>query len=161
MSDIIVNTDDIKRLAAKYANVGPIVQQETTKGVTRSVIAIEGDAKRLAPVDRGQLRRSLTHEVKASGRDVVGTAGTNLLYARFVEEGRRPGKMPPIAAIAGWASRHGIEPDAAFLIARSIGRRGTKPRPYLKPAFEKNRALINRELGPVLLRRISDRLAAR
>ena len=161
MSDIIVNTDDIKRLAAKYANVGPIVQQETTRGVTRAVVAIEGDAKRLAPVDRGQLRRSLNHEVKASGRDVVGTAGTNLAYARFVEEGRRPGKMPPVAAIAGWAARHGIEPSAAFLIARSIGRRGTKPRPYLIPAFQKNRALINRELGPVLLRRISDRLAAR
>ncbi len=148
-------------MAQKYANVGPIVQQETTKSMARAVVAIEGDAKRLVPVDRGTLRRSLTHEVKASGRDIVGKAGTNLDYARFVEEGRSPGKQPPTSAIAGWAARHGIEPGAAFLIARAIGRRGTKPRPYLKPAFAKNRALISRELGPVLLRRISDRLAAR
>jgi len=144
MSDIIVNTDDIRRLAAKYANAGPIVQQETTKAMNRSVIAIEGDAKRLAPVDRGQLRRSLTHEVKASGRDVVGTAGTNLAYAKVAEYGFAAGQHP---------GRHALNPRRPY--------KGRRPHPYLNPAFEKNRALINRELGPVLLRRISDRLAAR
>ncbi len=137
------------------------MQDELTRGMTRSVIAVEGDAKRNAPVDRGQLRRSLTHTVKASGRDIVGTVGTNLLYARVVEEGRRPGSQPPTAPIAAWATRHGIPTTAAYVIARAIGRRGTRPRPYLKPAFEKNHAVISREMGTVVLRRISERLGAR
>ena len=156
-----MDTREIKQMASRYQNAGPVVQDELRRGITRSVIQIEGDAKRLAPVDRGQLRRSLTHEVTASGRDIVGKAGTKLEYARFVEEGRGPGKQPPVATIAGWASRHGIPEASAYLIARAIGRRGTRPRPYLKPAFDKNRAAIGRELGPVTLRRIMDRIGAK
>ena len=45
-----------------------------------------------------------------------------------VEHGRAPGRMPPIGPIELWLRRKAGVTDrsAAFLVARAIGRRGTK-----------------------------------
>ena len=87
-------------------------------------------------------------------------------YAFFVEYGRRSGKFPPIEDIVGWlkkktSTRKGIKnafesaaahekmtPERylrslAFLIARSIARKGTKPHPFFAPAVEKNKGAIS------------------
>lgn len=56
-------------------------------------------------------------------------------YWKYVEYGRRPGKMPPINAIEQWVKVKPVVPNAingrvpdtkqlAFLIARKIGREG-------------------------------------
>jgi hypothetical protein len=54
-------------------------------------------------------------------------------YFKNVDEGRRPGKMPPTKPIQKWADRRGIRiknttsQQTAFVIARSIGKKGIKP----------------------------------
>ena len=54
-------------------------------------------------------------------------------YFKYVDEGRKPGKMPPIKPIQSWVSKRGIIianqtlSQTAFVIARSIGRKGIKP----------------------------------
>ena len=74
-------------------------------------------------------------------------------YWRWVDEGRKPGKMPPVDKIAQWIAHKGIpiraqvkatplkrkskktlservrsrQRSVAFLIARSIGKKGTRP----------------------------------
>jgi phage gpG-like protein len=136
------------------------------------VTMIEGAAKKTVAVDTGNLRRSITHEVTASGGFIVGRVGTNVPYAKVVEEGRAAGSaMPPPGVLLGWMRRKGIPVDEMFigrndvgditgsakvgggyhgieyLIARAIGKRGIKARPYLKPALQNNMAAINREFG--------------
>lgn len=87
-------------------------------------------------------------------------------YAFFVEYGRRSGKFPPIDSIIAWlkkktstskglknafASAAAFEGKSvekyrrsiAFLIARSIARKGTKPHPFFAPAVEKNKKQVN------------------
>jgi phage gpG-like protein len=123
------------------------------------VILIQNDARILAPVDTGRLRNSIAHEVTASGQSVTGRTGTNVQYGPVVEYGRAAGSaMPPAGALSGWMSRHGIEASAEFAIRRSIARRGIRKRPYLKPALDKNRAAISREMDTIL-RKIAERLA--
>ena len=166
---------EINRMAARHKGAEAIVQEEIRAGVMRSVIQIEADAKRRVPVDTHTLQRSLTHEVTTKGRDVTGRAGTNLSYAETVETGRDPGKMPPAGVLVGWMGRHGIPlaPDGVapkknkagyyqveFLVARAINSR-KKANPYLKPAFDKNRAAITRERGTAVPRRILTRLGSR
>jgi HK97 gp10 family phage protein len=158
--DMHFDMSSLNALAQKYEGADGVVRDEVRKGITRSVIQIEADAKRLVPTDTHHLQRSLTHEVTASGRDVTGRAGSNVNYARFVEEGRRPGRMPPPAALEGWARRKTGSISAAFLIARAIGRRGTRPQPYLKPALDRNRQAIGREMGVAVPKRILARLKA-
>lgn len=63
-------------------------------------------------------------------------------YALYVEFGRKAGKRPPSDNILEWVINKGIATldsgakSVAFLIARSIGRKGSKPHPFLFPAFE-------------------------
>ena len=74
-------------------------------------------------------------------------AGFPTIYAYYVEFGRRAGKWPPFRFIYEWVRvRHMAADDEqarsiAFLIQRSIGKKGTKPHPFLRPAFEKNKRL--------------------
>ena len=49
----------------------------------------EGAAKRFAPVDTGNLRRSITHELGRRGFDRYVRIGTNVDYAVFQELGTR------------------------------------------------------------------------
>jgi hypothetical protein len=65
-------------------------------------------------------------------------------YAQFVEEGRRKGaKQPPSTAIKEWIQQKGISKPSkysldsfAFVIARSISRKGIKPRPFIQTTVD-------------------------
>ena len=48
-------------------------------------------------------------------------------YLTFIDQGRKPGKMPPVQAIANWAKIKGINPEAAWPIAVNIMKFGIKP----------------------------------
>lgn len=57
-------------------------------------------------------------------------------YGRFVLEGRAPGKQPPLSKIKEWTRIRGISEDAAFPIARKIGKEGIKPFNFLAPFYQ-------------------------
>jgi len=59
------------------------------------------------------------------------------LYAWVIDTGRRPGaKMPPPSALYGWLEKKSIPLSAAFPIARSIGVKGIKARPWIDAAID-------------------------
>lgn len=70
----------------------------------------------------------------------------------YVEMGRAPGKMPPIAAMEPWTSRHLGDASLAFVVARSIGRRGIKARPvmYAPGALERMGEIMQKHLMKAL-----------
>lgn len=65
-------------------------------------------------------------------------------YWKYIENGRKPGKWPPIKAIQRWIEIKPVLPrpmsngklpttaQLAFLISRKIGLEGIKPRPLLE-----------------------------
>jgi len=53
------------------------VEDAINKALTASALVVEGTAKNLAPVDTGNLRNSITHEVESNEARV----GTNVEYA--------------------------------------------------------------------------------
>lgn len=116
---------------------------EMLSGMRRATLLVQTDAKKLAPVDTGRLRASITPDVRVEGRQVIGVVGSNVLYAPYMETGTRP-HWPPQAALETWARRHGT---TAFVVARAIARKGTKARPYLQPAFEQNKDRIQEMIG--------------
>lgn len=96
-------------------------------------------------IDQGLLRNSITYSVEIDGEYLTCYVGTNLDYALPVHNGRRAGaRQPPSDAIQEWATRKGIITGAdtpvqarskAFLIARAIGRRGIRAKPFLVEAL--------------------------
>lgn len=132
------------RLASTLGKAASDVSPELKGAMTTSLLLIESDARRGVKRDTGRLQNSITHSI--SGNGLEGKVGPSVAYGLYVEMGRRPGKMPPISAVEGWARRHGINP---FLVARAIGRKGIKAQPFLIPAFEKNQRRIVDLFGAV------------
>lgn len=130
----VVRIEGVPRLQAKLAP-GLLLGPPIKRLLERWAITVESEAKRGAPVDTGRLRASITHRLDAAPVPLFAEVGTNVTYARPVHEGRRAGaRQPPSAALAVWARRHGG--GNPFLIARAIGRRGIKARPFLRNAAQ-------------------------
>jgi HK97 gp10 family phage protein len=72
------------------AALGQLLESEqgpVARELTRRVIRVESAAIRGCPVDTGRLRSSITHEIAADHRGLVGRVGTDVEYAPYVEYG--------------------------------------------------------------------------
>ena len=107
----------------------PLVQamRDATMIATRT-------ARKEAKVDRGIYRASIVPNIEARQGEVIGIIGSNLAYAPFVVFDTKP-HWPRISELTVWARRHGI---TAFLVARSIARKGTKGDRSLMKGIEQN-----------------------
>jgi len=106
--------------------------------------------KQLLDLDKnatGNLIKSIDYKVIDAANSVILEISSDN-YLKYVDQGRRPGKQPPTAAIIPWVQARGIEfksktgniipeKSTAFLIARSIGRKGIKPTHILKNTIDK------------------------
>jgi HK97 gp10 family phage protein len=99
---------------------------------------VSSTARQNAPVDTNVLKASIMPKVISRDKMTTGVVGSNVHYAPFMELGTRP-HWPPLAALEGWARRHGT---TAYVVARAIARRGLKPRHYLRRALESNQGKI-------------------
>ena len=123
--------EDIIRQAARFLEGPEIIADEMMGSVHVSLDLFEEAVVVETPVDKGHLRGGIGTEVYGTPPEFWGRVSTPILYGLPVEYGRKPGKMPPVDAIRYWVVRKGIasgtEADSvAYLIARAIGRRGTK-----------------------------------
>ncbi len=148
MLEIKVSPETMQRLSRLDGQLDALLEQ----GVKQAGFIVQAAAQRRAPVYTGTLRRSIATDVRRIGGDVVATVGSNLVYAPAVEYGRRPGSMPTPQALRRWVVRKGMDENAAYLVARAIGRRGTKPRPYLEPALAASEGAIVRHFETQLRR---------
>jgi HK97 gp10 family phage protein len=147
-----IHVEGLAQIQQRLASSPQQLASETRSAMTAGLTLLEGAARRNAPRDTGRLQGSITHRIEGSGANLTGRVGPSVRYAYWVEHGRAAGRQPPIGAISGWASRHGISP---FVLARAIGRRGTRPQPFLAPALAANRGRV-----VSLFERIGVRVAA-
>ena len=147
-----------------------------------SLVLIEASARQATPQDTRRLAGSLTNRITGTYPSLVGEVGPSVRYGLFVEFGRRPGaRMPPVDALIGWVTRHwnpafigplrtgqlrprraagrGVSQamirSRAFALARAIQRRGIPARPFMRPAFETNRARIDAGFARIGLRLVA------
>lgn len=132
---ITARVEGLDKLQRGLADGRKAVATELRTAMSASLLLLEGDARRLAPRDTGRLQGSISSRISGVGANLQGEVGPSARYGFWVEFGRRPGRAPPIGAIAGWARRRGMSP---YPLARAIARRGIKPRPYMQPAFERD-----------------------
>lgn len=136
---------------------GVAVHDGARRLINTAGLNIQRDARRMAPVDTGNLRSKIILAFSSGGfvADVIADAD----YARDVEDGTGTAAghgpfraMPPPAALADWARRHRMA-GKEFVIARAIFRRGgTKARPFLTPAFERHSANLFAKLDELVRR---------
>lgn len=137
-----IDVSDIQAWAHRVAGAEPIVHQEMTAAMQRSVLTLEGNVKRLAPVKTGTLRRSIVGVVRPGGGTITGVVGTNVPYARYVEEGRGP------VVAKGRALRFTI--GGKTLFRKRVGP--AKANPFFRTGFAQSTAAIAREFAQVIPR---------
>lgn len=120
--------------------------QELINAMRASTTAIQRSARAKAPVWLGNLSASMQSRVFMIGSVIIGEVysnASNPIYPLVMEYGRRAGaKPPPVDAIRPWVEDKIGDGSLAFVIARSIGRKGIKPHRFLKKAYAENAAAI-------------------
>lgn len=88
-----------------------------------------------------ELLNSLNYKAKISIEQII-IQWSAEDYAKYIENGRKPGSYPPISKIKQWCAVKGISEKAAYPISRSIYKFGIKPKPFLLKSFKDTRDLF-------------------
>lgn len=98
----------------------------------------------------GNLISSLNFDVIDNGEQIELDIHSDS-YLEEVDQGRRPGKAPPVKAILPWVKKKNLkfgktDEETAFIIARKIGRFGTKGVNVVSEAQNKTLDAMTQEL---------------
>lgn len=109
------------------------------KAMAKACALVEGEARKKAPKDNGELRRSIESRVDENGGEIVGVVSTPLEYAPYVEFG------------TGLFAENGDgRKEVPWVYQDDKGEwyttRGQHPQPFLRPALNDNRENIIRIL---------------
>lgn len=151
---IKVEIEGGKELAKAFKQAEKRAMAALTQALVLEAEGVMRASKREVPVDMGILRSSgFVNRPKVRGRGVeitLGYGGAAKDYALYIHEGigpavGRPAFMPPVAPFREWARRVLGDESLGFVIARSVGMKGLKPRKYLeRPLRRKARGMGRR-----------------
>ena len=149
----IKGVDQLTKKFNKIANVylRPAMNKATT--------LVHGQAKELAPVDKGDLAGSIHMEVKETGGTIVGRVYTNLEYAAYVEfgtgvtgNGTYPYEVEGLSLSyrdKGWA--YFDEDEGEWIYTK-----GQVAQPYMYPALHNHEKTIKRLLNEAVREKVND-----
>ena len=152
---------NLSEVLKKLDTLDDKIQQDIKDELNASALNIQSGAKRLAPVNLGQLRNSIYLKEQKVDKGFVFTIGASASYAPYVEfgtggkvsipagfeelasgfKGKKAGTFKDmVEALTLWVRRKGIgggnDKSIAYAIAISILKKGMRPQPFLIPAFE-------------------------
>jgi hypothetical protein len=130
---------DSRKVTEGLKKAPAAVERHLELALDRAAAEVARKARDLAPKSFSTLTNSIRSAVAGRLKRIV-APGVN--YALSVEKGRPPGRQPGTGnGLQAWVRQKtgltGIPLErATFLIARSIGRKGTRPQPFMQPAAE-------------------------
>jgi len=137
MAGTTAEVQGLEKLKAKLGRALEPVEE----GLAKLAEYIRGEAKTRAKphaADKGTLGNVIKVSFAGKGMALSATVAppkSVVGIALSVEEGRRPGKPPPVKAIKRWAVAHGIVTNP-WLLAQDIKRRGTRGIHFMAGAAE-------------------------
>ena len=141
---IKVDTSEIDKFVIDLKGMSKELRSDVQKVLKNSGFNIEARAKRNlssnGSVKTGHLRNGIATNV---GNLEVTVHTSNIKYARIVEEGSRPHTIRAKGkkALYWKGARHPI---------KSVRHPGSKAKPYLIPAFEKEKEVIIKDIEKII-----------
>lgn len=132
-----IRIEGLDQLVADSKRAGDQAHNLLYQAMVKSTTVVQEDAKRVAPGrfknQTGNLRRSIFRRVESALRGVVGVA-TSAPYGAGVEFGTRPHTIyPKNGRYLAFKAASG-----QMVFARKINHPGSRPYPYMQPAFHDN-----------------------
>ncbi len=177
MAAITVDIKGMSEALGKFDKYSKKVQTEIKDEVNASALAIQSNAKKLAPVNLGMLRNSIYLTAESKGQFAfMYSVGAGAKYAPYIEFGTGGKVSIPsgyesyassfktktggtfkemVKALTMWVERKGIasgkqSKSAAYMIALSILRKGLRPQPFLIPAFEQEKPKLKLRIEKII-----------
>ena len=135
-----VNQMELKNVVGNVKKLEKGMAMRVGQAINLSALRIESSAKKNVPVDTGNLRSSIMTQKNSS---YSRTVGTNSEYAPYVEFGTRS-KVDTIISGVDYSS------VAEPFKKSDGGPGGMSPRPYLFPAFEKEKPRLISNIKKIL-----------
>ena len=141
---IRIDTSELDKFVIDLKEASEEIRSDVQKVLVNSGFNIEARAKRNissnGSVKTGHLRQGIATSV---GNMEVTVHTSNIKYARIVEEGSRPHTIRPRGkkALYWKGAKHPV---------KSVNHPGSKAKPYLIPAFEKEKEVIIKDLKKVI-----------
>lgn len=143
MSSITVDTSDLTKFKATIDKFSSKAYKGAQEAVRKSTLNVENYAKsnltKNGSVDTGLLRNSINSKINS----LEGTVSTNTKYAIFVEEGTKSHTIKP-------KSKRFLYWKGASHPVKEVRHPGSKAKPYMIPAFEKEIPNFLKELSNTL-----------
>lgn len=127
------------RLLDDLKEAGPYGVRQLKSALNRGAIRVQRAERLEAPRDTSNLAANI-NIIDLGPMETMISPKAN--YAEAIHNGRLPGNPPPASALESWARRKGLNP---YAVAKSIGRKGTKPNPFVQRAWEAEEAAVNEE----------------
>ena len=140
-----------------YRKADPMLEKETQKALNSITLAVQMNVRDEAPIGGTGLLHAGIKTSIATGHARVFSQEK---YVQWVVGGRAPGTPPPVAPLLRWVKsstkgraflaklqsggRKVSARSAAFVIARAIGKRGTKENPFFDRGIDASQATIQR-----------------
>ena len=138
------DTSEIDKFVIDLKGTSEDIRSDIQKVLKKSGFNIEARAKRNitnnGSIKTGHLRRGITTDV---GNMEVTVHTSNIKYARGVEEGTRPHtiRAKNKKALYWKGAKHPV---------KSVRHPGSKAKPFLIPAFEKEKEVIMKDLEKII-----------
>ena len=138
------DTSEIDKFVIDLKDTSENIRSDVQKVLKKSGFNIEARAKRNitnnGSVKTGHLRRGITTDV---GNMEVTVHTSNIKYARGVEEGTRPHtiRAKNKKALYWKGAKHPV---------KSVRHPGSRAKPFLIPAFEKEKEVIMKDLEKII-----------
>jgi HK97 gp10 family phage protein len=161
MAGFTFDIGNLSDVLKRFDTLESKVKEDVKAEINASALNIQSGAKRLAPVNFGQLRNSIYLKEQKVEKGIIFTVGAKASYAAYVEfgtggkvsipagfeelasgfKGKKAGTFKDmVEALTLWVKRKGIgggkDKSIAYAIAISILRKGLRPQPFLIPAFQ-------------------------
>ncbi len=143
-------------LQVKLKKLEIIPRLAVTVVIAKYAVKIQSAARKLVRVDQGFTRSSILTLFMNKG--LTASIGSDQAAATYIEGGTKP-HWAPRGALLPWVRRHGMPDSAEYLVRRAIAKRGTRARPFLKPAWdewapsyvEEATAEIQKNMDPLII----------
>lgn len=136
-----INIEGTENLLSKLDKVAQA--ENLVNAMGKACALVEGEAKRKAPKDTGELRRSIESKVENNGEGVQGVIFSPLEYAPYIEYG------------TGLFAEKGGRADVPWFYVDDEGKghltKGIHPHPYMRPALNEQKNKIKDILKEGLL----------
>jgi HK97 gp10 family phage protein len=157
MPSEVVTIDGLKELNAKLKSLATKeANRITRRGITRMATVIRKEMRARAPKKTGFLRKNLAYKITKDNRGgFIGTVGPKdkAYYARFLEFGSAAHLIP------GATKRRLKALQIKGQIFTQVQHPGTRPKPFLRPAYEATKMRAVEEAGQVMWKLIEEALA--